>query len=294
MNRTTFLDLLGDLPLTCEPLVEIISEEECEGFIRQKISYQTEDTERISAYLCIPDKAKQETPAIFCHHQHAGNFQLGKSEVVGLKGDPTQAYAMELTQRGYITISPDAIGFEERSHPTHPDEYHHHLLKTRLLKGQTLLGKTLHDISMGISVLINLPIVNPNKIGFIGHSYGGRAALFAPAFDKRITSSISVCGCSSFQYMLDNETGIQADYCVPDFLKHGDIPDVVKLFENCSLCLLAATEDKWSQSSDDIARVVASSFISDELFVKTYSSEHVFNDNMKQDAYNFIERTLSI
>ena len=58
--------------------------------------------------MCIPDGAAQRVPVIFCHHQHAGQFGLGKSEVVGLRGDPDQAYAAELAGRGYLTISPDA------------------------------------------------------------------------------------------------------------------------------------------------------------------------------------------
>ena len=33
----------------------------------------------------------------------------------GLAGDANQAYACELAERGFITIAPDAIGFEERT-----------------------------------------------------------------------------------------------------------------------------------------------------------------------------------
>ncbi|HUG84834.1 MAG TPA: DUF3626 domain-containing protein [Euzebya sp.] len=42
-------------------------------------------------------------------------MQLGKSEVVGLAGDADQAYARELAEQGFLTITPDAIGFEERN-----------------------------------------------------------------------------------------------------------------------------------------------------------------------------------
>lgn len=52
---------------------------------------------------------------MFRHHQHAGNFGLGKSEVVGLAGDPDQGYARELAEAGFLTFAPDAIGFEERN-----------------------------------------------------------------------------------------------------------------------------------------------------------------------------------
>jgi hypothetical protein len=58
---------------------------------------------RLSALEAISDAkngAAQRVPVIFCHHQHSGQFDLGKSEVVGLRGDPDQAYAAELARRG--------------------------------------------------------------------------------------------------------------------------------------------------------------------------------------------------
>lgn len=48
-----------------------------------------------------------------CHHQLAGRFDLGKSEVCGLGGQPDLAYAAELARRGFVTVALDAIGFEE-------------------------------------------------------------------------------------------------------------------------------------------------------------------------------------
>jgi hypothetical protein len=62
-----------------------------------------------SAFLCIPDGVTQRVPVIFCHHQHAGRFDLGQSEVVGLRGSPDQAHAAELARQGYLTIAPDAM-----------------------------------------------------------------------------------------------------------------------------------------------------------------------------------------
>lgn len=292
ISKKSFLNLLGELPTVCEPVVELLEEVECDGIIRQKISYNVENSERISAYLCFPKAVKANSPAVFCHHQHAGNHQLGKSEVVGIEGDASLAYAKELAQQGYVTLAPDAIAFEERGHATDPNGYHHHLLKRRLLQGKTLLGKTLHDISAGISILEQLEFVDSKKIGFIGHSYGGRAALFAPVFDERITASVSVCGCTSFRTMLENETGIQPDYCVPGFLRFGDIADVVSLFDDCALCLIAATDDQWSRDSQEIFHTVKGKFVLKELFVREYQAGHVFNNEMKSDAYAFLDRNL--
>ena len=173
-DRESLLALLGPMPEKSALSLQVIEEVDCGRFVRRKISYLVEAEERVNAYLCLPKNERRPLPAVFCHHQHNSNWSLGKSEVVGLAGSPDQAYAKELAKQGYITLSPDAICFEERAHKEDPRGYHSWQLNQRLINGETLLGKTLWDISVGIDLLTGLPEVDENRIGFIGHSYGGR------------------------------------------------------------------------------------------------------------------------
>ncbi len=207
MNRDIFLNLLGTLPEKSDLNFKIVEEADCYSFVRKKIIYDAEENETISAYLCIPKKDKT-MPAVYCFHQHAGNYLVGKSEVVGLAGSPDQAYAMELAERRFITLAPDAICFEERADKKDPFYFHANQLHTRLIKSQALLGKVLFDISAGIDLLDSLEEVDRSNIGFIGHSYGGRMALFAPVFDNRIKASVCSCGSASYKDMLTYRTGM--------------------------------------------------------------------------------------
>ncbi len=145
----------------------MFEEVDCGSFIRRKIGYSAEAGEAISAFLCIPKNFNAPLPAIYCFHQHAGNWSLGKSEVVGLAGPPDQAYAKELAERGYITLAPDAICFEERADAAEPIKYHAHQLHSKLIEGQTLLGKVLFDISTGIDLLQSLPEVMRRELGLL-------------------------------------------------------------------------------------------------------------------------------
>ncbi|MBW4618063.1 MAG: acetylxylan esterase [Cyanosarcina radialis HA8281-LM2] len=293
MNRTSFLSLLGEMPTKSELNLKVFEERDCGSFVQQKIGYSSEAGETISAFLCIPKNINVPLSAIYCFHQHAANWALGKSEVVGFAGSPDQAYAKELAERGYITLAPDAICFEERADAADPVRYHAHQLHTRLMRGQTLLGKVLFDISAGIDLLQNLPQVDETRIGFIGHSYGGRTALFAPAFDRRIKVSVSNCGSTKLRTMLAQDIGIQFDYVVPSFLAWGDIEDVARLVEPCHLLILGTDDDKWSQDIEDICEYAKSAFVTGKLEWQIYSGRHSFSQEMRERAYRFLDRHLN-
>ena len=57
---------------------------------------------------------------------------------------------------------------------------------------------------MALDFLIKKNIIK-NKIGFIGHSYGARMAVFFPAYDKRVKASVSNCWCLNYKNSLKKE-----------------------------------------------------------------------------------------
>ena len=191
MDKGALLKIIGAFPAKTALNPKTLESVDCGKYTREKVEYETEPGETIRSYLLIPKNLKAKAPAIFCHHQHAENFKLGKSEVVGLAGDPDQNYAAELAERGYVALAPDAIAFEERNWSPQPFKAEYYELAARLVKGRTLLAKVLHDASVGLDYLESREEVEQDKIGFIGHSYGGRMAIWFPAFDKRIQASVS-------------------------------------------------------------------------------------------------------
>ncbi len=286
--------LLGRFPKKVELNAAIIEQEDCGTFIREKVTYNVEAGDRISAYVCIPKNLQKPAPAVFCYHQHAGNFALGKSEVVGLAGNSDQAYAKELAERGYMTIAPDAIAFEERNWSEDASGRAEHFeLTTRLVRGETLMAKVLHDTSVGVDYLMSRPEVDKERIGFIGHSYGGRMALWAPAFDGRIKASVSNCGCVPYRRSLTHDTGIQMEFCIPGIMQKLDIDDIIKSFAKCSLLISATTNDKWSRGATELYESVKTDFTAGNLELKLYNGEHVFTPEMREYAYAFLERELA-
>ena len=221
MNLVSLAKLIGPNPPRCPLNPTILSDVDCGAYVRQTVEYAVEEGERVKSFVLLPKNASGTAPAVIAHHQHAGQFDLGKSEVVGLAGNPDQAYGAELAERGYVVMAPDVLAFEERNSSAIEGEYYE--LASRLVRGQTLLGKVLHDVRVALDYLATRPEVDPSRIGFIGHSYRGRMAIWASAFDERIRAAVSNCGCVNYRNSLTRDAGIQMAFCVPGILTLGDL-----------------------------------------------------------------------
>ena len=293
MNLVSLAELIGPSPPRCPLNPTVLSAVDCGVYVRQTVEYAVEEAERIKSLLLLPKSTGGTAPAVIAHHQHAGQFDLGKSEVVGLAGDADQAYGAELAERGYVVIAPDALGFEERNWSAIAGQAEYRELASRLVRGQTLLGKVLHDVRIALDYLATRPEVDPSRIGFIGHSYGGRMAIWASAFDERIRASVSNCGCVNYRNSLTRDAGIQMAFCVPGILTLGDLEDVLRLVAPRALLIQAAEGDKWSQGGQAMFDHARSAFPEGQLEVKIWPGGHRFSRNMRETAYAFLNRHLA-
>ena len=291
-HRGLLAEFLGP-PVPRAPLeTEVVERVDCGGHVRSKVRYSVRSGERVSAYVCVPQGVRRPAPAVFCHHQHANEFGLGKSEVVGLAGDPDQAYASELADRGFVTIAPDAIGFEDRNwSPTGADDVSWFELSTRLLHGRTLLADCLSDISAAIDHLTEREDVDASRIGFLGHSYGGKAAFWAAAYDARITAAVSHCGCIPYRLTTTRDTGIQAEFVVPGFARRHDLGDLVRSMRGQALLISATSRDRWSRGAEEVF-AQARAHLGERAELALYDGRHEFTLPMRQRAYRFLEQHL--
>jgi dienelactone hydrolase len=287
LTRDGLRALLGPVTVRGPLNAEVHEEVACVGYVRRLVSYDI-PAGRASAFLCVPDNLTATAPVVFCHHQHAGEFDLGKSEVCGLRGDPDQAYAAELAQRGFITISPDAIGFEDRNW-NDGNNVGWFELSSRLVLGRTLLADCLQEVSIAIDYATSLPEADPDRVGFIGHSYGGRIAMWAPAWDERIVASVSNCGCIPYRDSFSHDAGFQAELVVPGFASEYDVEDVLAISEQCSTLVIAAEDDVWSRGAGDIEARLRQ-WGADHVRVVVVPGDHEFHLPQREMAYEFLGR----
>lgn len=136
------------------------------------------------------------------------------------------------------------------------------------------------------------PEVDASRIGFIGHSYGGRMGLWAPAWDRRIMVSVSNCGCVNYKNSLRRESGVQAEFCVPGIMQHGDIEDIVRLVAPRALLIQATTDDVWSDNAAHIHDYASDAFPEGQLALRLWPGGHQFTAEMREVAYAFLAAKL--
>jgi dienelactone hydrolase len=211
---------------------------------REKIRIQTHPGDWCYAYLLIPHHLPQPLPTIICHHRHNRDWSLGKSEVVGLRGDPEEAFGQELVERGYLVFAPDALCFEDRRPNQQAGaENNFRELVIRLLRGETLLKKVIWDIQRGLDYLQMRPEVDQTRVGFMGHGYGAKMALWSMAFDERLSVAAAHGSLGSMKYALELGHVVQYEFSVPRLLQVADYDRILSLAAPRPFLLSATIQD---------------------------------------------------
>ncbi len=298
-KRRQLTRLLGGFPPKDPLNARTVRRKEEGNRIVEWVEYEAERGDVVSAILLIPRTRTSPIPAVLCHHQHAGQYDLGKSEVVGWAGNPQQAYAAELCSRGYITLSPDTIAFEERSHPALPGpQYELFVHYDLLLKGLTLQGKLIWDAMRAVDYLSSRPEVARDRIGMIGHSMGAAETLFSMSLEPRIKVGAASCGATTYVSIIAAEALHNPGLYVPGILKWGDMPDVVSLIAPRPLLVLNGEKDAIFPI-EGARQVMARAGMlyrrlgepdALELFISPQG--HEFTDEMRQRAYHWLDRWL--
>lgn len=191
--------VMGPLPssLSRVPLGVLLTEEVrldpplvSRPVLRRKLTYQSDATDRVSAYLMLPldetssdGTSKSLRPAVLCLQQ---TTEFGKDEPAGIRGDKELKYALELAELGFITLSPDYPSFGEHAYDFSADKGY-----------RSGSMKAVWDNIRAIDLLESLPETDTKNIGCIGHSLGGHNAIFTSVFEPRLKVTVSSCGFSS-------------------------------------------------------------------------------------------------
>jgi dienelactone hydrolase len=164
-----FEPILGPLPHNIPFLQpQVLAQDDQDGYVQQKVQYPVETGEQCSAWLLLPKPLAHRQPAILCCHDAVAQ---GKDEPAGVKGDRTLALGRDLVKRGFVALCPDSVGHGERAEYRGPG---------------SACGKMLWDHQRGLDFLCHLDAVDSDRLGAIGHGFGGMNAVLLGAFDHRV------------------------------------------------------------------------------------------------------------
>lgn len=306
--RESLKSVLGAPPDPCSLDARVLQVETLDGYRREKVTYQVAPNDWAYAYLLIPASGNDSWPTVICHHRHNRDWSLGKSEVVGISGDPNEAVGLELVRRGYVVFAPDAIAFEERRPPIEYEtsdagwqrlnDFQNNLreLSVRLLRGETLLKKVIYDASRAVDYLETRPEVDKNRIAFVGHGYGAKMAMWTAALDERIYAGVAHGSIGSMHEALRLEHNIQIEFSVPRLLQVADHDRIVGMVAPRPFLLSASKEDSESSDALDIydkaRRVYNKLGAAARLTLYLYSAEPdepYFTTEARHRAYEWLD-----
>jgi dienelactone hydrolase len=184
--RSSWLAHLGPAPAKAAALdVRIEKSDKLDSYTRHLLSFASEGDDRIRAYLLVPtDLGKGERrPAVVVFHETTRDTL---DQPVGLGKKPELALALELTRRGYVTLSPECYILKDKKGWAAGQA----AALGRRRPDWTGMGKMTFDASRCVDYLETVPQADPKKIGCIGFSLGAKEVLYALAFEPRYRAGV--------------------------------------------------------------------------------------------------------
>jgi dienelactone hydrolase len=152
-----------------EPEVEILATEQLGTIAQHKIRFRWTPTEKTTGYLLIPD-GEGRGPAVMTVYY--------EPETAIGQGKENRDFAIQLARLGFVTMS---IGTTEATAAGTYGLYWPSIEKAEV-QPLSMLG---YAAANAYHVLASRPEVDPARIGIVGHSFGGKWAMFASClYDK--------------------------------------------------------------------------------------------------------------
>jgi hypothetical protein len=164
-------------PMIEKPKIEYLETKRRENFTQHRVRLEIAPKQQtVDGYLLVPDGTGLFPAILVVYYDTETAVGLGKE---------FRDFAYQLTKRGFVTLS---IGTPEFSSLKAPYKvlYESAIDETPLqpLSALAYVAANCH------TALANMPQVDPNRIGIIGHSYGGKWAMFASCLYDKFACSV--------------------------------------------------------------------------------------------------------
>ena len=248
--------------------MEVLGEEQRDGYKAQKIAFNINAYSRITAYLLIPDGGAGRFPAVVALHDHGAHLFIGKEKMIrpffiaseeqdadGKISEKKKAANQEvlddadawvnqlyegqylgdyLAKHGYVVFSMDAPMWGERGRKEGVDRKKYDLIAGNMMMlGRDLSAFMTYDDIASTDFLASLPMVDANRIGCAGCSMGAYRSWMLSALSDRIKVGASVCWMITTDAQLTRRYGKKENggfaNCIPGLRQYLDYPHIASL-----------------------------------------------------------------
>ncbi len=256
--------------------MEVLGEEQREGYKAQKITFNINAYSRITAYLLIPD-GKGPFPTVNALHDHGAHLFIGKEKMVRPFFTPEEqdapakqalcqeilddadAWARQLydnqyvgdylAKHGYVVFSADAPMWGERGRKEGVDRNKYDLIAGNMMMlGRDLSAFMTYDDISSTEFLASLPMVDAKRIGCVGCSMGAYRSWMLSALSDRIKTGASICWMITTDAQLTRRFGRKENggfaNCIPGLRQYLDYPHIASLACPKPMLFINGTKDK--------------------------------------------------
>ena len=158
-----WLEAIGPWPpLIDRPQMEVLESEAREELVQKKVRFPAAPGLEIEGYLLAPAGAKSRPAVLVVYYDPATGVGLNPKSAL-------RDFGYQLARRGFVALS---IGW--------PNKYTEEQSPSR-----QPLSSLAYIAANSYNALAALPEVDPQRVGIVGHSFGGKWAMFASClFDK--------------------------------------------------------------------------------------------------------------
>ena len=256
--------------------MEVLGEEQRDGYKAQKIAFNINAYSRITAYLLIPD-GKGPFPAVNALHDHGAHLFIGKEKMIRPfftpeeQDSPTKqvlcqeilddadAWARQLydnqyvgdylAKHGYVVFSADAPMWGERGRKEGVDRNKYDLIAGNMMMlGRDLSAFMTYDDIASTEFLASLPMVDAKRIGCVGCSMGAYRSWMLSALSDKIKAGASICWMITTDAQLTRRFGRKENggfaNCIPGLRQYLDYPHIASLACPKPMLFINGTKDK--------------------------------------------------
>lgn len=197
--RAKWMDMMGEWPsILNDQKFEIIETKKREDFTQQLVRFYWTPNEQTEGYLLIPDVEGEKPAVITLFYEPETSMGDGK---------PDRDFAYQLTKRGFVTLS---LGTTKTTQDRTYSIYYPDIENATLQPLSALAYATAN----ALEALAKVEEVDPERIGVMGHSYGGKWAMFASCLYNKFACAVW----SDPGIVFDETKGSNVNYWEPWYL----------------------------------------------------------------------------